>query len=354
MKVFPELAIARLLVIVSLLSLTGCSTMEYYRQSVFGHLGLMFSRQPIDTLLEDEQLPPALRAELTEALAVREFASRELALPENNSYRTYVDVGRRYVVWSVVATPEFSLRPQSWCFPVVGCVSYRGYFAESAATQFADSLREEGMDVYSAGVRAYSTLGWFDDPLLNTMLESSQPHYLPAVLFHELVHQRIYVRDDTAFNEAVAMTVERAGVRRWLEANGKSDVLAHYSRHSNRQADFLALIDWAREQLNAVYETGNEAAVMRRAKAKVLDELRVRYARLRPRWQGFRGYDAWFETDLNNAKLASVATYFHWVPALERLLEERGGRLPDFFEAVDELSALPAAERDTRLSALTE
>jgi len=344
----------RLLVIVSLLSLTGFSTLEYYRQSVFGHLGLMFSRQPIDTLLESDQVPESLRAELTQALAIRAFASRELALPENNSYRSYVDVGRRYVVWSVVATPEFSLQPQSWCFPVVGCVSYRGYFAESAATQFADSLRDEGMDVFSAGVRAYSTLGWFDDPLLNTMLESSQPHYLPAVLFHELAHQRIYVRDDTPFNEAVAMTVERAGVRRWLGVNGKSDVLARYALYTGRQADFLALVDWARKQLNAVYETGDEATIMRRAKAQVLNDMRERYARLRAHWQGFRGYDAWFETDLNNAKLASVATYFHWVPALERLLEERGGRLSDFFEAVDELSELPVAKRHARLTALTE
>jgi len=333
------------------LSLSGCTTLSYYAQSVAGQLRLIAPRQPVDELIRDPHTAEGLRERLLKARAIRDFASRELALPDNASYRGYVDLGRRYVVWSVIATPEFSLSPRTWCFPVAGCVSYRGYFAESDARRFGAALSAEGMDVYVAGVEAYSTLGWFADPLLNTML--AQPDWrLAGTLFHELAHQRLYVSGDTAFNEAFAVTVEREGLRRWFVASGESGQQARYRRVTRRRQAFLELLGATRQKLNQVYESTDPDPVKRRAKRRVFTELRADYARLKAHWGGDGRYDGWFKLPLNNARLALVATYNAQVPALQRLLAQSGGDLATFYAACDGLARLDEADRQARLRRL--
>ena len=333
------------------LALSGCASVEYYAQSVTGHLGLMARARPVETVIEAPETAPGLAARLRTALEIREFASDALALPANASYRRYVDLGRRYVVWTVVAAPELSLEPRRWCFPVAGCVSYRGYFSTSDAAAYAAELESEGWDATVTGARAYSTLGWFDDPLLSSMVELSEP-WLAGIVFHELAHQRLYVPGDTEFNESFAVVVERAGVRRWLEGAGRDGLRERHRIAAERRAAFLGLVRDARHGLEAVYASPATDAEKRAAKARALERLRSRYAELRATWTSGPTYDFWFERDVNNAAIALLTTYDRWVPALETLLARSGGDLDAFYRACDELAALPAEERQARLEAL--
>jgi len=330
---------------------SACANLGYYAQSVQGHLSLMAARRPIDAVIADRDTPPAVRERLATVRRIRDFAVTELGLPETGSYRSYVDVDRPYVVWTVVATPEFSLEPKTWCFPLIGCVAYRGYYAEANARAYAGALRARGHDVAVNGVPAYSTLGWFDDPVPSTIL--GLPEYaLAGVLFHELAHERLYVEDDSAFNEAFAVAVERAGVRRWLRATGAERQRRALARLERREAQFLALVEWARGRLAALYASSRDPETMRRHKAIILQALRARYQAASAGWERGPRYDAWFEDELNNAKLASVATYHELVPAFERLLARHGGDLQAFFEACERLGALPRDERRAELERL--
>ena len=333
------------------LALTGCASAGYYAQSVTGHLGLMLRARPIEAVIAEPGTDPRLATRLRTALDIREFASRVLGLPENASYRRYADSGRPYVVWNVVAAPELSLEPRRWCFPFAGCVSYRGYFSGPDAAAFAAGLASEGWDVTVAGVRAYSTLGWFDDPLPGSVVEL--PEYsLAGLVFHELAHQRLYVPGDTEFNESFAVVVERAGVRRWLEAAGRSELSESYRIATERRAAFLALVRGARRDLEALYASSRSDAEKRAAKAQRIGRLRARYTALRAGWRDGPSYDGWFERGVNNAALALVSTYDRWVPALEALLARSGGDLEAFYRACDALAKLPPAERRAGLEAL--
>ena len=335
----------------AVLMLTGCASAGYYAQSITGHLGLMLRARPVAAVLAEPETGPRLAARLRAALGIRDFASGALGLPVNASYRRYAALDRRYVVWNVVAAPELSLAPRRWCFPIAGCVSYRGYFSESDAAAFAAGLASEGWDVTVAGVRAYSTLGWFADPLLSSMVDL--PEYLLAgLVFHELAHQRLYAPGDTEFNESFAVVVERAGVRRWIEAAGRSDLAERYRVAAGRRAAFLALVRGARRDLEAVYASSRSDAEKRAAKAERIERLRARYAALRAGWQDGPSYDAWFERGVNNAALALVAAYDRWVPALEALLARSGGDLEVFYRACDALAKLPPAERRAKLEGL--
>lgn len=333
------------------LALTGCATVEYYAQSVTGHLGVMLRARPLEAVIAKPDTEPRLAAQLRTALEIRDFASDVLGLPANASYRSYVGLDRRYVVWNVVAAPELSLAPRRWCFPVAGCLSYRGYFSESAAAEYAAALESEGWDVTVAGVRAYSTLGWFDDPLLSSMVDLPE-YFLTGIVFHELAHQRLYIPGDTEFNESFAVVVERAGVRRWVEAAGRSDLSERYRIAAERRAAFLALVRGARDDLAAVYASSRSDAEKRAAKAKRIERLRARYAALRAEWRSGPTYDAWFERGVNNAAIALVSTYDRWVPALEALLVRSGGVLEAFYRACDALAALSPAERRAELEGL--
>lgn len=323
----------------------GCTSISYYAQSLEGHAQIIAARKDVGTLIHDPSTPKALRSKLTSASAIRRFATDELALPENSSYRSYVDIGRDAVTWAVFAAPQFSLTPRTWCFPVFGCVPYRGYFSRKSALETAAELRGQGLDVYVSGVTAYSTLGWFSDPLLSTMLRQDDT-YLASLIFHELAHQKIYVNGDSAFNEAFAVAVETSGVRKWLRATGNHAGLRSYEADRKRNADFLGLIAKTREELRQVYGSPRTPEHMAEAKAATIDKLRLRYRQMRDgRWGGYRGYDAWFDSPINNAKLAATAVYGEQVPAFLRLYGLCSGDYPRFYASVRRIAALPASSR---------
>jgi|HubBroStandDraft_5_1064220.scaffolds.fasta_scaffold03177_2 predicted aminopeptidase len=336
------------LALLALLALPGCGTL-YVMQAGSGEWQVMRARKPIDKVLKDPNTPQELRDTLTEVNAAREFASRELGLPDNRSYRTYADVHRPYVVWNVVAAPEFSVHPKQWCFPIAGCVAYRGYFVEKRARSFASGLAKKGFDVTLDGVPAYSTLGKFADPVLSTMLPYG-PDELAAIIFHELAHQLLYVKNDTQFNEAFATTVENAGLERWLTLNGHADRIRRYRKDSTLEREYVDLFARTRSQLARLYASGLPAAQMRARKAETFATLAAEIKELEKR-HGVKssGYDEWIKEGLNNARLASEANYYDCVPGFEHLLAEQGNDLPRFYAAAKQLSRLPMAERHERL-----
>ncbi len=341
----PTAALRVLLILTLVTALPGC----YVMQAATGELHVMNARKPIGKVLADPGTSPALRDTLTEVEAARNFASRELDLPDNRSYRTYVDLHRRFVAWNVVATPEFSVHPKQWCFPVVGCVAYRGYFSEKRARRFAASLSKKGFDVTLDGVPAYSTLGKFADPVLSTMVRYG-PDELAAIIFHELAHQLLYVKNDTQFNEAFATTVENAGLERWLTLNGHLDRFARYKKDSTKEREYVELFARTREQLAKLYASGLPVEEMRQEKAAVFQQLAAEIRALEQR-QGVHStlYDEWIKEGLNNARLASEANYYDCVPGFERLLAEEGNDLPRFYAAARKLARLPIAERHQKL-----
>ena len=311
----------------------------------------MVRARSADAVIEAPATPHRLATRLRTALDIRDFATDALALPANSSYRSYVDLERRYVVWNVVAAPELSLEPRHWCFPVAGCLSYRGYFSEAAAREYAQALESEGWDVTVAGVRAYSTLGWFDDPLLSTMVELPV-YYLAGIVFHELAHQRLYVPGDTEFNESFAVVVERAGVRRWIEAQERVGLGERYRVAAERRAAFLELARDTRHEFANLYASSRTDAEKREAKADLIRRLRARYDAMRATWTSGPNYDFWFERGVNNAAIALLSTYDRWVPALEALLAQSGDNLDAFYRASDVLATLSADERRARLENL--
>ena len=333
------------------LLLAGCGNLSYYLQSIGGQFEIWQREAPIGQLLEDPALAPPLKAQLERVLRIRDYASRELGLPDNRSYRAYADLARPFVVWNVFAAPEFSTEPERWCFPVAGCVNYRGYFSEDAARVQARRLAAEGRDVYVGGVPAYSTLGWFADPVLNTFIHYPEPE-LARLIFHELAHQVVYVRDDTVFNESFATVVEQAGMARWLQHHGSAADHERFAQLQRFRADFRVLVTRARSELAALYAGDAAPEEKRRRKAQVLAGLRRTYEARKLDWGGFAGYDRWFAQPLGNAHLAAVAIYTRQVPAFQALLAQHDNDLPHFYAAVRALAALPAAQRTQRLADL--
>ncbi len=324
-----------------LLPMAGC----YELQAIAGQVSLLSKRKPIASVIADPATPQTLRTQLQAVSRIRDFASRELKLPDNGSYRGYADIGRSNVVWNVFAAPEFSVTPSRWCYPVIGCVAYRGYFAERKAQKFARSLQAQGDDVAVKGATAYSTLGHFDDPVLNTMVVWSDVH-LAAIIFHELTHQLLYVRDDASFNEALATLIEEEGVRRWLLAQGRETDLAAFNDSQARYALLIGILLDTRQQLEKLYASGADPATMRGKKAAQIDQLRHRYQQLKESWKEPTGYDAWFDGTLNNADLVSIATYQACLPGLKRELASLNGELPAFFRRAGELAKMPATRRE--------
>ena len=330
--------------------LAGCSSFGYYLQSIDGQMKLLHARRPIAEVIADPATPPPLKARLERVLAIRDFASRELQLPDNLSYRSYADLRRPFVVWNVFATAEFAVEPREWCFLVVGCVGYRGYFAQARAEAYARELRGDGLDVFVSGVPAYSTLGWFDDPVLNTFINYPE-HVVSRLIFHELAHQVVYVRGDTEFNESFAAAVETEGVRRWIARNGDDQMRADFDRTQQRRAQFRALVLKYRERLADLYRLPIAPEEMRVRKAQAFSDLQRDYELLKPRWGGFAGYDRFFDHP-NNAHLASVAIYTALVPRFQQLIAKHHGDLAAFYAEVKDLAALGKAERASRLGAV--
>jgi predicted aminopeptidase len=329
-------------------ALSACSTLGYYAQSIGGEMDVLSRRQPISQLLNDSASSPQLRHKLETVLRIRRYASVALGLPDNGSYTSYVALGRRYAVWNVFAAPEFSLQLREWCFPVAGCVRYRGYFRKHAAQACADRLATRGDDTYVSGALAYSTLGWFDDPVFSTLIGLSEAR-LAGVIFHELAHQQLYIEGDTAFDEGFAVTVEREGVEAWLKSNGDAADVAHYTLFLAHQEEFIALVERTRRQLEALYATDATVEEKRLQKRRLFGAMRASYAGLRRRWGGDEGYDAWFADGLNNAKVAAVGTYRDYVPWFRQLFRRCGGDFASFYRAAAAVGALPKAQRLAQL-----
>jgi predicted aminopeptidase len=329
----------------------GCSSIGYYFQAVSGQVELTRKAQPISKVVADPHTGAELKAKLERVVEIRDFASRELHLPDNGSYRSYADIGRPYVVWNVFAASEFSVKPQEWCFLFAGCVGYRGYFSKAGADQFASDLRAQRYDVYVGGVPAYSTLGWLDDPVLNTFVQYPDAD-VAELMFHELAHQLVYVQGDSTFNESFAVTVEREGVERWLAAHGSEAQRREFEQQQVRRQAFAELVASYRERLAELYAEPLDPQQMRARKDQVLTQMRAEYGRLKQSWDGFAGYDPWFGQPLNNAQLASVTIYTQLVPAFQRILRDNGGDLQRFYAEAKRLAALPKAQRDAELAGL--
>lgn len=329
---------------------SGCSSVGYYAGIMNGHLDLINQSEPVEKLIKDSKTPEKLRNMLITSQKIRDFASNSLYLPENDSYREYADLKRPFAVWNVIATREFSVDSEKWCFLFTGCLSYRGYFTETEATEYANSLKAKGLDVYVAGARAYSTLGWFSDPLLNTMMYQAEA-YRAGIIFHELAHQEIYIEDDSAFNESFATTVEQEGIRRWFIATEQADKYEKYLKNKKQQQDFNSLLNTTRTQLQALYAKNIPDDQKRQGKADILRVMKKSYQKLKQSWGGDDGYDKWMAQDINNAHLALISTYHEFVPVFKKILASEENDLKKFYAKVKQIGKLKAPQRKAGLAA---
>ncbi|MEO8024008.1 aminopeptidase [Polaromonas sp.] len=338
-----------------LLGLPGCTNLGYYWQSVSGHLQLINAARPVDDWLQDSETPEKLKTRLALSQKIRRFAVSELQLPDNASYQRYADLRRRAVVWNVSAAPEFSLTLHTWCFPVTGCVGYKGFFEEAEARAEAGRLGAGGLEVSIYGVPAYSTLGWMNwaggDPLLNTFIGYPEGE-LARLIFHELAHQVVYAADDMDFNESFATAVERLGSTRWLTQHGSAAARKEYAQYNERRQQFRMLTLGLRRELSEIYKQNTASALDRRAQAAMksvaMQTFHARYAELKASWDGYTGYDRWVAST-NNASLASLAAYDEMVPGFEALFAREGSDWRRFYAAVKQLATLPKQERHTLL-----
>lgn len=334
----PAAYILRFFLLLTCLCLGACSTLGYYGRTVTGHLQILQSRQPVRDIIEDERADPALRSTLIHIGELLDFAHDDLALPDNGSYRHYADLNRPYVAWNVFAVPELSMDPKQWCYPLVGCFDYRGYFDRNSAVDYAMRLRQQAWDVYVGGVRAYSTLGWFRDPVLNTMLDQDDWE-IARLIFHELAHQKIYIKDRVDINEAFAESVARIGLERWLAT--RAEDTRPIRRALAFEDAFMNLILDYKKRLNGLYNTDRPRTVKIRRKNQILAELHQDYRRLRKRYGGVDRYDRWMSIDLNNAKLAAIATYRKWVPEFMALYAAAGEDLGRFYSYIEGIRHCP-------------
>jgi len=332
-----------------LIGLPGCGSVSYYAHIMNGHHALTEAEEDIEDILAENKYDEVTRSRLKKALVMRRFASEQLALPDNDSYKTFVKLDRPYPIWNVVATERFSVKPRQWCFFIVGCISYRGYFKEQDAIDMAKELEAEGYDVAVSPAAAYSTLGWFDDPLLSSMLYKQDAH-LAGIIFHELAHQKIYIDDDSSFNEAFATAVEIEGVRRWLESQNDKAGIERYRKYKQQQEEFNDLLKAGRQKLQALYALAKMSDKNKlQEKQKIIKDMKKDYGELKKRWQGYSAYDKWMAREINNAHLALVATYHDLVPGFTKLLADSGANLAGFYAAVTRLGELPRAERLKKL-----
>jgi predicted aminopeptidase len=336
-KNIPRFIIAVALLL-AVLQIEGC----YYLQAIRGQFEVMNSRQPISAVLADDASPDELKKRLKIVQEARDFAVEELLLPDNKSYRSYADLGRDYVVWNVFAAPEFSLEPKTWCFPVAGCVAYRGYFAEEAARKKAQRLSDEGFDVVVGGVSAYSTLGKFSDPVLNTMMQWSDEQ-LVTTIFHELAHQKLYIKGDTAFNESFATAVADIGINRWLAGRNESAGVARLQKNRDLRRSMMQLVDSTKTELADLYGSDLEDELKRGRKKVLLDGLSAAAGRLLDE-SGFEGKN-WLAAPLNNARLASLGLYEGRHGAFKSILQDCDEQLVCFYAETEKLAAL---DRDQR------
>lgn len=362
--------VVKLLVIPLLMCLSSCADLSYYWQSVEGHVSLMKAARPVDDWLTDAQTPDKLKSKLELTKKIRTFAAQELKLPDNPSYKQYADIKRKAVVWNVVAAPALSLKLKTWCFPVAGCVGYRGYFSEAEAKLEAETLKKQDFDVSVYGVPAYSTLGWSNwaggDPLLSTFIGYPEGE-LARIIFHELAHQVAYVADDTSFNESFATAVERLGGARWLAKYGSETTKAEYDVYDGRRKQFKSLAKETRLQLTEIYNENKSLAFDKYTvvaikniakdeeknaiKNKIIESFKLQYELLKVSWNGYAGYDNWVK-QANNAAFGTLAAYDDGVPQFEALFEQQGGDWLKFYAEVQKLAGMPKEARQTALKQL--
>ena len=328
--------------------LTACSTISYYEQAARGHLGLLFKSASIDRLIATHKVGSKTRERLLLLREIRRFGVSQLSLPDNDSYTRYADIGRDYAVWAVFASDEFSIEPKTWCFPIAGCVPYRGYFSRHRAERFALDLKTGGLDVFSSGVPAYSTLGWGSDPVLNTVLMWPDDQ-LAGLIFHELAHQVVYVKNESAFNESFATFVEEEGVHRWLTSRGDKGALAAYQSSRVWRSWVVNQVTAHRTSLGDLYATKFAPEIMRKQKRLLFARFRERYERERSAGQHPGTWDHWVGGEPNNAKLNAIVTYQQFVPAFQHLFELSGSKFPIFLDKVRALGDVTPAERLDRL-----
>jgi len=333
-----------------LLLLGGCADFGYYWHSARGHLAVMNQRVDIDDLLADQATTEQLRERLVLVQEIRHFSVARLALPENDSYRSFVELDRPYLIQNLFAAPEFSTSLQRWCYPIIGCASYRGYYDEDRLLAYVDELKSSGLEVHIGKVSAYSTLGWFDDPVLSSFINWPD-HRLAGLLFHELTHQQIYIDDDTTFNESLASAVQLIGTELWLQARGQQDELDKLTRWSLYRAEVIELIESTRARLAEIYDTDRSDADKRKQKAAVFADARDTHQDIASKHGVTGGFSAWFAGELNNAKLGSVAAYNSQMPAFTNMLRAHGLNFAAFYEYVDAVGALDKTERDSCLEA---
>jgi predicted aminopeptidase len=355
--------VVKLLALALLLCLSSCADVGYYWQSLEGHISLIKSARPVEDWLKDDQAPEKLKIKLALTKKIRTFAAEELKLPDNPSYKRYADLKRKAVVWNVVAAPALSLKLKTWCFPIAGCVGYRGYFSEAEAKLEAEELKKQDFDVSVYGVPAYSTLGWSNwaggDPLLSTFISYPEGE-LARIVFHELAHQVVYVADDTSFNESFATAVERLGGARWLAKYGSETTKAEYEVYDGRRKQFKALTKATRLQLTEIYDknkslaSDNAASIAIKNIAKnaekytVIESFKAQYELLKTSWNGYAGYDNWVK-QANNAAFGALAAYDDGVPQFEALFEQQGNDWDKFYSAVKQLATLPKEARQAAL-----
>lgn len=337
-----NVAMRRVFLLAIALPLSACSTIGYYAHLAHGEYSLMRAREPIDKVIADPETDPGLKAKLELAEQARAFASDHLKLPRNASYTRYADLHRAYATWNVFATEEFSVEAIKHCFPLVGCIGYRGYYDHARAEQEASRLQKQGYETYIGGSTAYSTLGWFADPILNTMIRWGDDE-LVGTIFHELTHQKIYIKDDTAFNESLAMFVQQEGLQQWRELHGLPRAEAVEQKHDDQ---FTAIVLRTRDRLKALYASGLPKEEMRRRKQEEFERLRGDYFHLRDaEWHGDGIYDSWINSGINNAKLAPFGLYNTWVSAFAALYKNENGDWSKFLDAAAAIGKLDAEAR---------
>lgn len=342
MKQYKQIKLS--ILILSAVTVSACSSFGYYMDLMAGHSELLEQRKPVTEVLAEKETSPKLRELLKTSQNIRDFASNKLDLPENDSYRQYADIKRPYAVWNVVAAKEFSIKPKKWCFLFVGCLSYRGYFSKEEATEYANELKTNGYDVYVAGANAYSTLGWFDDPLLNTMMYKSEARRA-GIIFHELAHQVVYIDNDSAFNEAFATAVEQEGIRRWLEEKGEQNEYKKYITNKNRDSELNQLLKQTRENLKQIYQTKESVEIKRLKKKQTFALMQQKYQQLKKSWAGYKAYDKWMSQELNNSHLLLIATYHDLVPTFAAMLKKEKYDLKKFYLVVEQFGQLDKVKR---------
>ena len=346
MKTLPTLAASAM----AALLLSGCAQLSYYAQAMRGQMSLLSSARPIDDWLADPGVNDDLKARLKKTQQIRAFAAKELGLPDNGSYKSYADLKRPYVMWNVVATQELSMKPVQWCFPIAGCVDYRGYYSKEAAQELASQMRAQGYDVRVNGVPAYSTLGWFNDPVLSTFIEYPEAE-VARMVFHELAHQVAYAPGDSQFNESFATSVEEVGVERWLNAQHDPSLRERYAAWRRHKEDFLDLLARYRRQLDDNYGSSASDAVKRERKAQIFMRLKEEYESMKAaRWGGYAGYDRWFGERMTNAHFALISTYHDLVPAFRAMLNKEK-HLPAYYQSVRKLAKMNKVDRRKALAA---